>query len=557
MVWGEIEAIAVDDDLGYVYYADEDTGVRKYHADPDAPDAGRELAMFGTTGYRQDREGLGIYALPGGKGYIISVDQLPGESVFHVYRREGEPGNPHDHSKVLLSFKGGADATDGLDVTSAALGPDFPDGLLAAMSSRSRNFLLFRWRDIGSPATARGRPFGCLPIGRRSPGRYHGARDESGPPMTSPLRVAVVGCGGIAQMMHLPTLAERPDLFAIAALADVNRATLDAVSRRYGVATAATDYREVVARPDVDAVLLLASGSHKEAALAALEAGKHLFVEKPLGFGVPETEEIAEAARRSRGRLMVGYHKRFDPAYLKAREEVRSLGDLRYVEVTVLHPDDAAHRTHHALLPVAERPWSPAPEETLNEAIAAEARQGSAAAAVAGIVGEDAPTAWRVAAFLLSISLIHDVDAVRGILGEPEEVVSAHVWQDGFAQTSLSRFGRARVSLSWISLPGLKHYEERLRFVSPDKRITLVFPSPYLRHFPTALEIERMQGEELVVERHTVSYEEAFRVELHHFRRCLAEGIAPAPSIDDALGDARWIEAIARAYGRSSRASAK
>ena len=71
MVWGEIEAIAVDDDLGYVYYADEDTGVRKYHADPDAPDAGRELAMFGTTGYRQDREGLGIYALPGGKGYII------------------------------------------------------------------------------------------------------------------------------------------------------------------------------------------------------------------------------------------------------------------------------------------------------------------------------------------------------------------------------------------------------------------------------------------------------------------------------------------------------
>ena len=149
---GEIEAIAVDDDLGYVYYADEDTGIRKYHADPDAPDAGRELAMFGTTGYRQDREGLGIYALPGGKGYIISVDQLPGESVLHVYRREGEPGNPHDHSKVLLSFKGGADATDGLDVTSAALGPDFPDGLLAAMSSRSRNFLLFRWRDIASAA---------------------------------------------------------------------------------------------------------------------------------------------------------------------------------------------------------------------------------------------------------------------------------------------------------------------------------------------------------------------------------------------------------------------
>lgn len=149
---GEIEAIAVDDELGYAYYADEDKGIHKYHADPDLPDAARELALFGTTGYRQDREGLGIYALPDGKGYIVSVDQLPGESIFHVYRREGEPGNPHDHSRMLLSFKGGADATDGLDVSSAAMGRDFPEGLLAAMNSRGRNFLLFRWRDIAGTA---------------------------------------------------------------------------------------------------------------------------------------------------------------------------------------------------------------------------------------------------------------------------------------------------------------------------------------------------------------------------------------------------------------------
>ena len=366
----------------------------------------------------------------------------------------------------------------------------------------------------------------------------------------APLRVAVVGCGGIAQMMHLPTLAERPDLFAVTAVADVNRATLDAVARRYGVAAASTDYREVVGRPDVDAVLLLASGSHRDASLAALAAGKHLFVEKPLGFGVAETEEIAQAARGSRGRLMVGYHKRFDPAYLRAREEVRALRDLRYVEVTVLHPEDAAYRTHHVVLP-GGRPWLSTPEPAINQAILAEATGGQVADAVAGIVGKDSPAASKVAAFLLSVSLIHDVDAVRGILGEPEQVVSAHVWRDGFAQTSLTRFrGDVHASLSWISLPGLKHYEERLRFVSPEKRVTLTFPSPYLRHAATPLEVERMDGDELVVEHRTVSYEEAFRAELHHFHRCLAEGVAPTPSLDDALGDARWIEAIAHAYGK-------
>ena len=79
--------------------------------------------------------------------------------------------------------------------------------------------------------------------------------------------------------------------------------------------------------------------------------------------------------------------------------------------------------------------------------------------------------------------------------------------------------------------------------------MTLTFPSPYLRHAPTPLEIEQMDGEELVVEHRTVSYDEAFRAELHHFRRCLADGTAPTPSLEDALGDARWIDAIARAYG--------
>lgn len=61
---GEIEAIAVDDELGYVYYADEGTGIHKYPADPDAPDAGRELALFAIAGFDQDREGISIYRWP-------------------------------------------------------------------------------------------------------------------------------------------------------------------------------------------------------------------------------------------------------------------------------------------------------------------------------------------------------------------------------------------------------------------------------------------------------------------------------------------------------------
>ncbi len=124
----------------------------------------------------------------------------------------------------------------------------------------------------------------------------------------------------------------------------------------------------------------------------------------------------------------------------------------------------------------------------------------------------------------------------------------------GMAQTSLTRFaGDVRVVINWISVPDVAHYQEQLRFISPERRVTLAFPSPYLRHAPTPLTVERMDDGALVVEQHTVSYEEAFREELHHFRESVLAGRPPAIGVDDALGDARWIEAIARVLVDSHR----
>ena len=144
----EIEAVAVDDALGYVYYADEADGIHKWHADPDHPAAARELAHFARAGFRGDREGIGIYARPDGTGYIVCTDQLDGNSEYHVYPREGAPGSPHDHTREIAVVRGGADATDGLDISSAALGPALPNGVMIAMNSTAQNFLVFRWEDI-------------------------------------------------------------------------------------------------------------------------------------------------------------------------------------------------------------------------------------------------------------------------------------------------------------------------------------------------------------------------------------------------------------------------
>jgi 3-phytase len=144
---GEIEAVAVDDALGYVYYSDELFAIRKWHADPDHPRADQELAVFGRDGYQGHREGLAIHAGPDGTGYLVSSDQVAGATRLWLYRREGANGDPHDHRQAVAVIPTTADATDGLEVSAHAL-PGFPRGLLVMMNSGPKNFLFYGWQDI-------------------------------------------------------------------------------------------------------------------------------------------------------------------------------------------------------------------------------------------------------------------------------------------------------------------------------------------------------------------------------------------------------------------------
>lgn len=138
----EIEAIAVDDRLGYVYYSDEMFGVRKYHADPDS--GSTELGVFATRGVVSDHEGLAIYQRDDSTGYILLSDQQGGR--LHVFPREGTPANRHDHP-LLAVIPVLARETDGVEVTARALGPAFPHGMLVMMSSQE-GFHFYRWDDV-------------------------------------------------------------------------------------------------------------------------------------------------------------------------------------------------------------------------------------------------------------------------------------------------------------------------------------------------------------------------------------------------------------------------
>ena len=132
------------DKLGYAYYSDEQVGVRKYQADPDAPEANKELALISTAGYLEDNEGISIYEVSDGTGYILVSDQSANK--FHIYKREGEPGNPHEHKEVKVVDVSTTNS-DGSDVTNAPLGPKFPAGLFVAMAD-NKTFQFYSWQQI-------------------------------------------------------------------------------------------------------------------------------------------------------------------------------------------------------------------------------------------------------------------------------------------------------------------------------------------------------------------------------------------------------------------------
>jgi predicted dehydrogenase len=132
--------------------------------------------------------------------------------------------------------------------------------------------------------------------------------------MTSPtlqrggdrVRVGVAGLGAVAQAVHLPLLARLDDTFEIAAIADLSPSLLARIGERYGVpdAARATSVDGLLDVPGLDALILLTSGSHGAAALAALEAGLAVLCEKPLATTLGEADRLA--ASPSADRLLLG-----------------------------------------------------------------------------------------------------------------------------------------------------------------------------------------------------------------------------------------------------------
>src|SRR6202171_3695807 len=263
--------------------------------------------------------------------------------------------------------------------------------------------------------------------------------------MGSRLKVGVIGCGLIAQVMHLHYLRELSDRFEIAAVADLSEEVRSACAREYSVPKQFATCQELVAEP-LDAVLVLTSGSHAPIAIAAAKAGLHVLVEKPMCFSVAEGQAMVEAADAAGVTLMVAYNKRYDPAYLRVVGEIRTLRALRLARITTLESPLEPYVQHYNL-----RKGGPLPAD-----LAQSLNQDTQARITAAVPDADPLSRWGYQMVLLD-TLVHELNAMRGVMGEPDSLEFADIRETGL--TAVFKYGSAQCVLTWVDLPVIARYQ--------------------------------------------------------------------------------------------------
>ena len=253
--------------------------------------------------------------------------------------------------------------------------------------------------------------------------------------------------------------------------------------------------------------------------VAALDAGLHVFVEKPLCITLADADRIIAARDRADKVVQVGYMKRHDPAWQRMLAELPdSAEDLRYIRVTCHDPEWVPYFTEGDIVKGAD-----VAREVIEATKRAESEQ------VEEAVGDGSPAAVFAFSDAYLGSMVHDVNVVHGLLerlGEPlpGRVAGAAWWSEGRAITgSVILENGARWDSAWIQLLDVREYQEHVAFYFRDSLRQLTFPSPWLKQSPTRYERSEADDLDRAV-RVFESHRESFVQELVHFHECITTG---------------------------------
>jgi len=331
------------------------------------------------------------------------------------------------------------------------------------------------------------------------------------------LRVGIVGCGEVAQVIHLPSLAFLAGQFSVTALCDVSDHVVQAVGDQWGVVNRYHDYHDLVGQPEVDVVVVANPDAyHAGVALAAMAAGKHVLIEKPMCISLREADEIIAAQARASVTVQVGYMRRYAPAFVEACRLIPTLGEICLARVhdvlgwNSLFIKDTSQVIRGEDVPAeVSRAGQQLREASLTEAI-----------------GEAPPELRRAYGLLLGLSA-HDLSAMRELLGMPQRVLCAAQHQGGRYLTAAFDYG-TYVCQFETGIDNIPRFDAHLEVYGSDRVLRVQYDTPYVRNLPIRLHVTETDGKGRVVERAELpGWGDAFVAEWREFYTNVVERRAP------------------------------
>lgn len=359
------------------------------------------------------------------------------------------------------------------------------------------------------------------------------------------MNIAVIGCGDIAQIMHVPNVVEHPSL-ELLALLDPDSHRVEVLGDRYNVEHRFSDVEELLAEvgPALDAAIVCSPmHTHAEVGIPILEAGIHVLLEKPIAMTVADADAIVAAADTDTV-AMVGYMKRYSRAFERARDAV---GELSEIDLVTAYDTDPDFR--RVLPEVYDLVEDHLPVEFIEESSAERERQALAA------IDTDDPELAAAYDFHLE-HVCHDVNLLRGLFGAVEDIRYVDIFADGRYGTAVLEYEAGVRCVLESGVGDRKWFEQSIRIDAPEGMVELEFADPFIKHQVPRVTIKR--GVEEVHETvETPTFEDSFKRELRQFVDCVANGTDVQTTLEEARDDLRLIIDLFRTYQADSPAGGR
>ncbi|CAK7202808.1 hypothetical protein SEUCBS139899_005535 [Sporothrix eucalyptigena] len=352
---------------------------------------------------------------------------------------------------------------------------------------------------------------------------------------TSPrriLNVGIIGCGEVAQVVHIPTLSYMSNWFRITYLCDISAQALKHCADKVPNHAPRTtrDPAELCASKDVDVVLVVNSDEYHAAhAILALQHDRYVLVEKPLALTKRDIAAIMEAERTSKGRVMVGYMRRYAAPFEDAVKEIGGLDNILYARVRDILGPNAHFVGQSGTFPAKFFDFTP--EDAEDKQARATEMVKTALETECGIpVTPQSTRMWRVLGGLGS----HDLSVMREALGMPQKVVGSApnfpFWNVLFKYPSFT--------VSYESgLDNVPRFDAHIEVYGNNKTVRVQYDTPYVKGLPVTMHItENVDGtyRETTVRK---SYEDAYTLEMKSLWALVAKGKPVKTTPEDALKD--------------------